>query len=173
MELFETMKKRFSYRKELLEESPPLSDLRKIVQAGLYAPSGKNCQTTGFIIITDKEIIKKIHDIPGGNLATTTAQAYVACHIAKKPIASYESENFEVEDCAAATQNILLASTALGYNTVWIDGWLRTNNRAEIIGKLCNLENDRVIRILVPIGKAIKEQRRPEKKGFDERVKIV
>ena len=78
-----------------------------------------------------------------------------------------KAKNFEVEDCAAATQNILLASTALGYNTVWIDGWLRTNNRAENNWEnYAILKNDRVIRILVPIGKAIKEQRRPEKKGF-------
>ncbi|MDC7124920.1 MAG: nitroreductase family protein [Spirochaetales bacterium] len=173
MDFFEVVKNRYSYRKTLETSPLPIEDLKKIVQAGLDAPSGKNGQTTGFIIITNPEIIAKIHDIPGGNIATTTAPAFIACHIAKEPVPIYQGNSFDIEDCAAATQNILLAATALGYNTVWVDGWLRSENRAEIIGELCGLESDRIIRILIPVGKATASQRRPEKKGFDERVSIV
>ena len=173
MEFFDVIANRFSYRKALDPTPLPLEDLKKIVQAGLDAPSGKNEQTTGFIIIQDEEVVKKIKAMPGANGSMATAPAYIACHINKKPIETYFGSAFDIEDCAAAVENILLAATALGYASVWIDGWLRSENRAETIGEWCSLEDDRVIRILIPLGKALAEQRRPSKRGFDERVTIV
>jgi len=42
MELFEAIKERYSYRGPFKSQPVPEKDLRKIVQAGLDAPSGKN-----------------------------------------------------------------------------------------------------------------------------------
>ncbi|MDA3956005.1 nitroreductase family protein [Oceanispirochaeta sp.] len=173
MDLFEAVSKRHSYRNELDQAPLPLDDLRKIVQAGLDAPSGKNAQTTGFIIIQDATIVEKIKGIPGAGGSMATAPAYIACHISKNPEKTYIGMSFEVEDCAAAVENILLAATALGYATVWIDGWLRNVKRAQEIGKLCGLAEDRIIRILIPLGKALSEPELKEKKPFEERVTIV
>ncbi|MDC7242055.1 MAG: nitroreductase family protein [Spirochaetales bacterium] len=173
MEFFDVIAQRFSYRKSLDPAALPLEDLKKIVQAGLDAPSGKNEQTTGFIIIQDGDVVKKIKEMPGANGSMASAPAYIACHIDKKPNETYFGHAFDIEDCAAAVENILLAATAMGYATVWIDGWLRVEGRAETIGRWCSLDDNRIIRILIPIGKALEEQRRPTKKGFDERVSIV
>ena len=173
MDFFDAVKNRFSYRKAMEQTEVPLEVLKTIVQAGLDAPSGKNAQTTGFIIIRDKEVVETIHNMPQANGSMASAPAYIACHIAKKPEDIYFGHDFEIEDCAAATQNILLAATALGYGSVWIDGWLRLENRAAEIGRLAGLGNDRVIRILLPIGKMTEPQKRPVKKTFDERVTII
>ena len=173
MDFFDTVKNRFSYRKAMEQKEIPLEDLRKIVQAGLDAPSGKNAQTTGFIIIRDRDIVETLHNMPQVNGSMATAPAYIACHIAKKPEGVYFGHDFEIEDCAAATQNILLAAAALGYGSVWIDGWLRLENRAAEIGKLTGLGDDRIIRILLPIGKMTEPQNRPVKKTFEERVTII
>ncbi|MDC7235958.1 MAG: nitroreductase family protein [Spirochaetales bacterium] len=173
MDFFDVISRRFSYRKSLDSSPLPLDDLKKIVQAGLDAPSGKNEQTTGFIIIQDPEVVKTINKMPGANGSMATAPAYIACHMNKKPVETYSGHYFDIEDCAAAVENMLLAATAMGYATVWIDGWLRVDGRAERIGELCSLDAQRIIRILIPVGKALEEQKRPVKKGFEERVTIV
>lgn len=173
MDFFDVVAQRFSYRKSLDSTAIPLENLRKIVQSGLDAPSGKNEQTTGFIIIQNPDKVKKINEMTAANGSMATAPAYIAAHINKEPVETYSGHFFDIEDCAAAVENILLAATALGYATVWIDGWLRVGGRAEMIGELCSLNPERIIRILIPIGKAMKEQKRPEKKGFDERVIIL
>jgi len=173
MDFFETLRQRHSYRKALEQAEIPLEDLKTIVRAGLDAPSGVNAQTTGFIIIRDPEVVETIRRMPGANGSMSTAPAYIACHIAREPAASYQDMSFDVEDCAAAVENILLAATALGYATVWIDGWLRRDNRAAEIGRMTGLGNDRIIRILIPVGRPVETQKRPEKKPFEERVTII
>ncbi len=60
-----------------------------------------------------------------------------------KPDAVYEGHSFQVEDCAAAVENMLLAITALGYATVWIDGWLRVEDRGETIGEMIGLSSNK------------------------------
>ncbi len=74
-----------------------------------------------------------------------------------------------MEDCAAAVENTLLATTALGYETVWVDGWLRVNGHAERIGELIHLAADKIIRVLLPIGRASEFYLQPQKKIFSER----
>lgn len=173
MDFFDVVANRFSYRRSYDGTPVPIEDLKKIVQAGLDAPSGKNEQTTEFIIIKNPEIVKKIQGMPGANGSMATAPAYIAAHISKNPVATYSNHFFDIEDCAAAIENILLAATALGYGTVWIDGWLRVDGRAEEIGKLCALDPQRIIRILIPVGRAAEQQKRAVKKSFEERVTIV
>lgn len=53
MDLFEAVARRHSYRGPYTDQPVPREDLRKIVQAGIQAPSGRNEQTTSFVIIDD------------------------------------------------------------------------------------------------------------------------
>ncbi|MGC9330037.1 MAG: nitroreductase family protein, partial [Candidatus Hinthialibacter sp.] len=122
MEFFETIEKRHSYRGPFKNLPIPREDLRRIVQAGIQAPSGKNAQTTSFVIVDDPELIPKIQALHLTNQAMQQAQAYIACFIDKNPEAIYEGYSFQVEDCAAAVENMFLAINALGYASVWIDG---------------------------------------------------
>ena len=46
MDVFEAIARRHSYRESFRDEPVPRADLRRIVQAGLQAPSGKNAQTS-------------------------------------------------------------------------------------------------------------------------------
>ncbi|HQP90064.1 MAG TPA: nitroreductase family protein, partial [Bacteroidales bacterium] len=60
MELFDAIAKRHSYRGPFLDRPVPREDLRRIVQAGLQAPSGKNAQTTAFVIIDDPALVQRM-----------------------------------------------------------------------------------------------------------------
>jgi len=169
MDFFEVVKKRQSYRAGFSVEIIPRESLRKIVQAGLDAPSGKNAQTTEFVIIDDPVVIDEIRMLHGHNTAMQQATAYIACIIDRVPEAIYEGHSFQVEDCAAAVENMLLAISALDYETVWIDGWLRVNSHAERIGALIHLAHDKIIRVFLPIGRASESYAQPQKKAFTER----
>jgi nitroreductase len=169
MDFFEAIKKRHSYRGGFTDAGVPREDLQKIVQAGLDAPSGKNCQTTRFVIVDDPKLLAQITQMHPGNKAMQQAKAFIACITDKHPEAVYEGFEFQVEDCAAAVENMLLAITALGYASVWIDGWLRVDTRNEKIGQLLGTPDGKIVRILLPIGVPAKEVRGPEKMAFEER----
>jgi len=169
MDFFEAVKKRHSYRGAFTGATVSREDLEKIVQAGLEAPSGKNCQTTRFVIVDEIQLLEQITQMHPGNKAFQQAKAMVACIIDKKPEAIYEGFEFQVEDCAAAVENMLLAVTAMGYASVWVDGWLRVDNRNEKIGQLLGVPDTKIVRILLPIGVPAKEVRGPEKMPFAER----
>ena len=169
MDIFEAIAKRHSYRGTFEDKPVPQEDLRRIVEAGLLAPTGKNAQTTTFVIVDDKETVARIATMPGGNKAMQDARAYVTCIIDKAPEAVYEGHDFQIEDCAAAVENMLLAITALGYATVWVDGWLRVEKRAEAIGDMLGVPADKIIRVILPIGVPGEVKKRAPKKPFSER----
>ncbi len=169
MDFFKVVKERFSYRGGFKNERVPRADLQRIVQAGLDAPSGKNAQTTEFVIVDDPSLVNNIRQMHTGNKAMQQAQAYIACLVDKAPEAIYEGHAFQIEDCAAAVENMLLALTALGYGSVWIDGWLRGQNHAPKIGKWLGVPETKIVRVLLPIGIPCEPYPRPAKKSFEQR----
>ena len=169
MDLFDAIAKRHSYRGPYRDQPVKREDLRRIVQAGLQAPSGRNAQTTGFVIVDEPDLVRRIAALHASNTAMQQARAYIACIVDKKPEAVYEGISFQVEDCAAAVENMFLAVAALGYATVWIDGWLRLENHAETIGRLLDLPAEKIIRIILPIGVPAESWPQKEKKPFEAR----
>lgn len=169
MEFFEAVANRHSYRGPFTDQAVDPDDLRKIVQAGLDAPSGMNHQTTSFVIVNDPDLVSQIAGMHQSNKAVQQAKAFIVCTIDREPESIYEGHHFQVEDCSAAVENMLLAVTATGYAAVWIDGWLRPADRAEAIGKLLGVPADKVVRIILPIGIPEYPVRGPEKKPFDQR----
>ncbi len=169
MDFFEVVKKRHSYRGGFKDMVVRRDELMSIVKAGLDAPSGKNCQTTRFVIVNEPELIAQIAKMHPANKAMQQAKAFIACIIDKNPEAVYEGFEFQIEDCAAAVENMLLATTALGYASVWIDGWLRRDGRNETIGKLLGVPDEKIVRILLPVGVPADELKAPKKMPFNER----
>jgi nitroreductase len=169
MEVFDAISRRHSYRGPFKEAALPREDLEKIVQAGIQAPSGCNAQSTRFVIVDDESIVGSITNMHPSNKAMQTAKAFVACIVDKSPEAVYEGKSFQVEDCSAAVENMLLAVTALGYATVWIDGWLRSEGRCDMIAEMIGLPEGKAVRILLPLGIPEEEWDQKEKLPFNER----
>ncbi len=169
MDVFEAVAKRHSYRGPFADQPVPRADLQRIVQAGIQAPSGLNGQTTSFVIVDDPGLLRQIGVMHTTNTAFQQAHAMIACIIDRCPGAIYEGHHFQVEDCAAAVENMLLAVTALGYATVWTDGWLRVRDHAATIGRLLNVPDTKMIRILLPVGIPEETWPQKEKLPFAER----
>ena len=166
MDLFEAIKKRHSYRKDFEDTKISKEDLAKIVQAGIDAPSGCNAQSTSFIMVDDQEMIEKMREIVTSN-AMKTAPAVIVVLSSDEP--AYNGISFAKEDYSAAVENMLLAITALGYATVWIDGALRREQKAERIAELLGVPHELSVSVVLPLG-IPKEQIDPnKKKPFEER----
>ena len=168
MELFKAIEKRHSYRGPYTNARVPRQALRRIVAAGLKAPSGCNAQTTTFVIVDDPAklaAIRALHPMT----AVQQAKAVIACIVHRKAPPVYARESFEVEDCSAAIENILLAITALGYASVWIDGHLREKGRAEKLNRLLRVPRDRTVRVMLPVGVPAEKGPRRPKKPFGRR----
>jgi nitroreductase len=173
MELFEAISQRYSYRGAYQQQPVPEEDLRKIAQAGLDAPSGKNLQTTQFVIINDPDKLDQIKAVFAGQPFIVTAPAFIAAfYDVEEQAASEFPYTFEIEDASAAIQNILLAITGLGYASVWLDGVLRNEQRAEKIGRMVGLPDSKRVRILLPVGVAVEDGPRKQKQPFAERVRF-
>ncbi|HPS55782.1 MAG TPA: nitroreductase family protein [Sedimentisphaerales bacterium] len=168
MDFFDVVNDRHSYRGEFLPDKISREDLEKIVITGLLAPSGCNKQTTEFVIVDDEKLleqIRELHTMP----AVQTAVAVIICLIDRQPEPVYQNYSFQIEDCAAAVENILLAIAALGYASVWIDGALRVESKAERLCKIINAAPGKIARILLPVGKAAEKTSQSVKKSFAQR----
>jgi len=167
MDLFVAIGRRHSYRGKFAARSVPRDDLRRIVQAGIQAPSGYNAQSTTFVIVDDPKILVSIAEIVPAEVLRG-APAVIVCVM--DPLATRDKElAFGVEDYAAAAENILLAATALGYASVWLDGALRRDGRAERVGKLLAVPPGLEVRVLLPVGVPAESRSQREKKPFAER----
>jgi len=149
MDLFDAIAARHSYRGAFTAATVPRGDLLKIVQAGIQAPSAKNEQVVSFVIVDRLETVKQIAAIIG-RPPCDTAQAMIACVVDPRPV--LEDISFCIEDCAACVENLLLAVTALGYATVWIDGALRREKRAQRVAELLGVPDNKRVQVLLPIG---------------------
>jgi len=169
MDLFEAIAKRHSYRGEYIDELIPREHLEQIVRAGIRAPSGKNEQTTSFVIVDDPEVVQKIAKIAkiAEKPTITSAKALIVCVVNPEPILAGIS--FALEDCAAAVENMLLAITALGYATVWMDGVLRFNNVAERVAEVLGVPDNLSVEVVLPLGIAKDRIAQAPKKSFAER----
>jgi nitroreductase len=166
MDLFAAIAKRYSYRGRFRETPVPREDLMRIVQAGVQAPSAKNEQTTSFVIVDDPGLLARIAAMLERPVCDT-ARAMIACVIDPRPV--LPGISFAVEDCAAAVENMLLAVTALGYATVWLDGVLRRDQTAERIGRLLGVPEERRVRVLLPLGVPVEPGRQREKLPLGDR----
>ena len=166
MDLFDAVAKRYSYRGDFTDAPVPREDLLKIVLAGIRAPSGKNEQTTSFVVVDDPDRLRQIAEIVN-RPTCNSAKAMIACVIDPRPVLNDIS--FAAEDCAAAVENMLLAIAALGYATVWLDGVLRVDHIAARLTELLDVPEGKAVRILLPVGVAAKPGTQKEKLPFEER----
>ncbi|MCL2185025.1 MAG: nitroreductase family protein [Treponema sp.] len=171
MDTLEAIKNRHSFRGSYKNTAVPRENLQKILEAGLAAPSGCNKQTTSLIALDDPALVNSITSLvrkngfkgAGGNPPAGI------CVLTQK-IAAYEEKYFYIQDYSAAIQNMLLAITALGYASCWIEGQVTANAETQQqIANLLNLPSDYTVVGFLPVGVADTEIRRPAYKSFEER----
>ena len=167
MNLFDAIHARRSYRGKYTSAPVPREDLIQIMEAGLAAPSGCNKQTTSLIAVDDPEVLKKLISVIDPPVGETAPAAI--CVLTRR-VCAYRDKCFAVQDYSAAIQNMLLAITALGYESCWFEGHITDDDRIDLkMSAILNVPEDYDLVCFLPIGIAEKKPTAPKKKAFEER----
>ncbi|NVN94573.1 MAG: nitroreductase family protein [Bacteroidetes bacterium] len=131
--------------------------LDTLAKAGMAAPSAMNKQPWVFILINDRKTLNLMADsLPSAKMLYKAGGAIVVCGDQKKNIAG--NELFWVEDCAAASQNILIAVESLELGAVWT-GVFPDNKKMATVRTILEIPSDviplNVIAIGYPSGKDV------------------
>jgi nitroreductase len=89
--------------------------LNVILLAAMHAPSYENRQPWHFIVITDELMLNFLKDSLHENIKINSKAVIIVCADTKKD----NQKGWWIQDCAAATQNILLAVHGLGLASTW------------------------------------------------------
>lgn len=141
------------------------STIEKILQAAMYAPSARNFQPWHFVVIDKREVLDKIPNVhPYAEMCREAAAAIIVCG----DTAIEKSVEYIALNCAASTQNILLAAHSLGLGSVWLGVYPRNDRITGLIG-LMDLPSNIIPISLVAIGYPA-EQKEPENRYNPDRV---
>jgi nitroreductase len=126
MEAMQAILTRRSIRKYTSEPLPEGS-LEKLLKAAMSAPSAGNQQPWQFIAITERDVLAQIPSIhPYASMLQEAQAAILVCG----DLELEKHRDFWVQDCSAATQNLLLAAHALGLGAVWVGVYPRSDRVA-------------------------------------------
>ena len=160
MDTIEAIRTRRSIR-HYTRESVPDDVIAEILKAAMSAPSAGNQQPWQFVIITDRGLCEEIPTFhPYAQMVREAPVAILVCGDLR--LESYQG--YWVQDCSAATQNILLAAHAKGLGAVWV-GIYPKEDRVKRFQKLLGLPNQVIPLALVPVG--IPAERVPPANRFD------
>ena len=154
METLEAIRLRRSIRR-YTDEAIPRADLETIVDAGRLAATGSNRQPWDFVVVTDRAMIAEFN----------IAGAWIASAGAVIGVVMDPRSRWWIEDGAAAIENMLLASTALGYGSCWVEGDALL--REEQLKNLLGVPAEKRLMALIPIGVAA-ETPAPDKRPLEQ-----
>lgn len=116
-DVINTILKRRSIRK--FTDQPVEKEIMvQLLQAAMAAPSASNGQPWEFVVITEIEVMDRLRStLMFGKMNAPGAICVLGSSRMQKNKAG---DKFWVQDCSAATENILLAANALGLGSVWV-----------------------------------------------------
>ena len=95
-------------------EEVSAAEIQALLEAGMAAPSARDRRPWEFVVVTDagiREQLAQTHQFSG--VARKAPLVIVVC-------GHQEVAPHWVQDCSAATENILLAAVGLGLGAVWV-----------------------------------------------------
>jgi nitroreductase len=139
--------KRRSIRK-YTGEPVPENALKDLLEAAMAAPSAGNEQPWHFIVIKDRAILDQIPRVhPYSQMIKQAPVAILVC--GDLNLAAHGE--MWVQDCAAATENLLIAAQARGLGAVWLGVYPR-EERMDGLRKLLRIPENVVPFSLIPVG---------------------
>lgn len=186
-DMLDFIKSRRSTRK-FKDKMVPENMIEQVLEAGRYAPSGGNSQSTHFIVIEDKKILDKLAELARIEFAkmevtVDTYKSLVNSVNASKngnyvfhyncPVLIVTANKREygnnIADCACALENMMLMANALDLGSVWINQlrWLNENPVLLEAMKEIGLEADERVYGALALGYADSEDGLPQRKPLE------
>jgi len=144
LEVFEAIKRRRSIRK-YQQKVVEKEKLLNVLEAARLAPSAMNRQPYAFVVITEKETIKKLSS--ACNQQWVAPVMIVVCAFPKESWVRDDGEEYWKVDAANAMNNIALQASAEGLGTCWIAAF-----REEKIKDILKINPEARVLALTPLG---------------------
>jgi len=126
--------------------------LKCLVKAGMSAPSVFNLQSWMFIIVDDSELLNELGTkVPGFEVLSKSQSAILVCGDMDKTLDGDVLNVYWLEDCSAASQNILLAAKALGLGALWMTIYPE-ETKLKLVREVLNIPNNLIPLNIIPIG---------------------
>ncbi len=93
-------------------------DIEKILQAGLYAPTGRNTRDTLFLVVTNKELRDRLSKMNAAVMGSESDPFYGAGTVIV--VFADRNRTTTVEDGSCAMANLMNAAFSLGIDSCWI-----------------------------------------------------
>jgi len=134
------------------DEPVAASDVQVLLEAAMAAPSAADIKPWHFVVITDRQKLDKLADAhPYGKMLFRAPLCISVCGDTTM------SADYWVQDCSAATENLLLAATALGLGAVWL-GVHPDSERVAAVRRILDIPESVIPLNLVSIGHRAEEK---------------
>ncbi len=141
-------------------ERPISADtLETLLKAGMAAPTAVNKQPWAFVVTTGRDALDSLATLQPR--LQTAAAAITVCGDMTRAIEG-EGRDFWVQDCSAATENILLAAHALGLGAVWT-GVYPIAERVDNVSHALALPDSVVPMCIIAVGYPVADQEPKDK----------
>lgn len=167
MKLLNLILSRRSVR-EFTEKNIDEAAIIKILKAGMAAPSAMDRRLWEFVIINEREKLDLLgNKLPYAKMLKKADIAISVCgDVTKMP--ANRGEDYWVQDCSAATQNILLAAHSLGLGAVWTAVY-PSEERVTIVKNTLKIPDKIIPLNIIPIGFPADNQK-PKDKWNPEKI---
>lgn len=164
MDAIEAIMTRRSIRR--YQDKPvPEALITQLLEAAMAAPSASNQQPWQFVVIDDRKLLDMIPSIhPYSQMLKEAPLAILVCGDMRLA----RHSGYWVQDCSAATENILLAARALGLGSVWL-GCHPNDDRCAGLRELLKLPEEVIPLALIAVGYPA-EEKGPAQRYNPERV---
>ena len=117
--------------------------IKDAIECARHAPTAMNLQPWLFGVIQDKKVLETIAQLTDHGIFIADAPLCFAVFGEKKA-------KYYLEDCCAATENLIIALQAHGIGSCWVAGDKKAY--AEAVRKLLNVPDEYTLVSLVPAG---------------------
>ena len=189
MNVYDAIMTRRSTRR-FQQKAVPDELLTKLVQAGRFAPSGGNSQSTHFFVITDPDILAELADLVKQAFAemevTEGMYASMASSISRSKKGGYvfhygcpalivtanvKDYGNNIADCACALENMMILGNELDLGTCWINQLKWLNEDPALLQKFRQFglrDNERIYGALA-VGYAANENGMPDRMPLERK----
>lgn len=140
------------------EDKVTEEEMQCLLEAGNWAPTGRNVQNLFFVGILNPVVLSKVKELLGGGKEFYDAPALIL-------VMEREEDHLSTQNASAAMENMMLQATELGLGSCWIHCVVsRLNDRKKELMDILSLPEEMTVLETLVVGKA-KEVPQPKKRN--------
>lgn len=152
--------------RKYMDKTPDRELIEKVIEAGRYAPSGANSQTTHLLVFTDRAVLRQLADLVReefaameiadnmyislkASISASKKGDYAFHYNAPVLIVTANKKGYgnAIADSACVLENMMIAANALDLGSCWINQlhWLDGNQRVREFLESRGLKEDETV----------------------------